>query len=71
MIKMIFIRVKLKEGKMGSHIDTRERETLKYYKVEMILIYHLYPITIGGTKVFGGNLQEMVRKNVRVLKGDR
>ena len=28
------------------------RETLKYYKVEMILIYHLYPIIIGGTKVF-------------------
>ena len=55
---------------MGSNV-IHERETLKYYKVEMILIYHLYPIIIGGTKVFGGNLQEMVRKNVRVLKGDR
>ena len=42
---------------------------VKYYKVEMILIYQLYPIIIGGTKVFGENLREMVRKNVRVQKG--
>ena len=27
-----------------------ERETLKCYKVKLILIYHLYPIIIGGTK---------------------
>ena len=55
----------------GSDIIWNTRETSKYYKVEMILIYHLYPIIIGGTKVFGENLREMVRKNVRVLKGDR
>ena len=27
------------EGEMGSHIETRE--TLKYYRVEMILIYQI------------------------------
>ena len=73
MIKMIFIRVKLKEGKMGSHIDTRERETLKYYKVEMILIYHfaLYIIIGVETCMLSRHQERKVEKSRKVLKGDR
>ena len=42
---------------MGSNM--RYERDVKMYKVEMILIYHLYPIIIGGTKrkIFGGNLK--------------
>ena len=49
--------VKSKEGKMGSNI-WYERG-VKVLLSEMILIYHLYPIIIGGTKrkIVGGNLK--------------
>ena len=53
---------------MGSNI--RYKRDVKMYRVEMILICHLYPIIIGGTKrkVFGEHIQEMVRKNIAVLR---
>ena len=56
--------------RMGLGSNMRYERDVKVYKVEMILIYHLYPIIIGGTKrkVFGEHIQEMVRKNIAVLR---
>ena len=53
---------------MGSNI--RYKRDVKMYRVEMILICHLYPIIIGGTKrkVFGEHIQEIVRKKIAMLR---
>ena len=62
---------KIVELRKGIWVVTYEYERdVKCYKVKMILIYHLYPITIGGTKreVFGEHLQEMVWKDIAMLR---
>ena len=56
---------------MGSY--TEMRETLKYYKVEMILIYHfaLYIIIGVETCILSRHQERKVEKSRKVLKCDR